>query len=129
MYGRERKEKIFMRNLYQSRFASVLTVLLGVWVMLSPAFISITGAALANVLIVGGVMVLAGLIQLFWKNSVPSWVTGLAAVWLFISAFAFTVSNAVAWNEAISAIIAFVLATWDGVEMSEFQNRHHAGTA
>src|SRR5882757_3143707 len=118
-----------MGELEQSRYASVLAVLLGAYLMISPAFISITGAALGSLLITGGIIVLAGLVQLFWKNSVPSWVMALAAAWLLISAFTFTVSNAVSWNQVISAILAFILASWDGAEISEFNAKHHAGMA
>lgn len=114
-----------MQSLTQSRVASVLTVLLGAWIMLSPIWISITGAALINILVVGGVIAVAGLIQLFWHNVLPSWVVGLAAIWLFVSAFAFTVSHGVSWNEAVSAVVAFLLASWDGAEISDFQHRHH----
>ena len=117
-----------MESLRQSRIASVLAILLGAWLMVSPAFISITGGALTSVMIVGAVMALAGLGQLFTKSSLPSWVIGLAAVYLFISAFAFSVSNAVTWNEVLSAIGAFILATWDGMEISSY-NQHHPSAA
>jgi hypothetical protein len=113
-------------RLSQSRVASSLTVLLGAWVMLSPIFISMTGAALTSLLITGGVMVVFGLIQIAWQNTLPSWINALAAVWLLVSAFTFSdISNAMAWNQVISAIIAFVLSTWDGVEMGEVQRLHH----
>lgn len=118
-----------MRELYQSRIASALAVLLGAWLLLSPLWISISGGALVSLLIVGAVMVVSGLVQMFTDNNLPSWVIGLAAVWLFISAFAFSVSNAVMWNEILSAIAAFILASWDGVETSEVQRRHHAGAS
>ena len=114
-----------MERLSQSRLASVLMVLLGAWVMISPAFISITGAALVSLLITGGVIIVFGLIQLAWENTLPSWVNGLAAIWLFVSAFIFTVSTAVMWNQIISAVVAFVLSTWDGVEMGEVQRLRH----
>jgi hypothetical protein len=113
-----------MRELNQSRFASVLTIILGAWLLLSPAFISISGAALGSLIVTGIVVVLAGLMQLFMKNSVPSWITGIAAVYLLITAFSFSVSNAVAWNQVLSAIIGFVLAVWDGFEISEFRSHH-----
>lgn len=122
-----------MRNLSQSRFASVLTMAVGAWVLLSPLFISITGAALTNLMVVGGVIVAAGLVQLFWtSNRMPSWVSGMAAIWLFIAAFAFTVSTAAAWSMALSAVAAFILTTWDGVELGQLQEQqysqhHHAG--
>ncbi|HET7673707.1 MAG TPA: hypothetical protein VFK11_04325 [Candidatus Saccharimonadales bacterium] len=118
-----------MEKLSQSRLASVLTMLVGVWLLVSPLFISITGGALVNVMIVGGIFAVAGLIQLFWVNSLPSWVNGLAAIWLFISAFAFSVSTAMAWNEAVSAVAVFILSVWDGAEISQVQHdrRHQAG--
>ena len=112
-------------RLSQSRFASSLLVLLGAWVMISPVFISITGAALTSLLITGGVMIVFGLIQLAWENTLPSWINALAAVWLLVSAFTFTVSTAMAWSQVISAITAFVLSAWDGVEMGEVQRLHH----
>ena len=117
-----------MRELYQSRLASVLAIVAGAWLMLSPIWISITGGALASLLIVGAIMILSGFVQLFTDSSLPSWVTGLAAVWLFISAFAFSgVSGAVMWNEVLVAIAGFILATWDGIEVAEVQRHHHAG--
>lgn len=114
-----------MERLSQSRLASSLTVILGAWLMLSPIFISITGAALTSLLITSGVMIVFGLVQLAWENSLPSWVNALAAVWLFISAFIFSVSTAVMWNQIIFGILAFMLAVWDGAEMGAVQRMHH----
>lgn len=119
-----------MESLSQSRLASVLTMLVGVYLIVSPLFISITGGALTNIIIVGAVMALAGLVQLAWTNSaLPSWVSALAAVWLFIAAFAFSVSNGMAWNEVVAAVVAFILSTWDGMEISQVQHREHPGRA
>lgn len=114
-----------MERLSQSRLASVLTALTGIWLMLSPIWISVTGGALTSLLITGGVMIVFSLIQIFWENTFPSWINALAAVWLFISAFGFSVSSAVMANEIIFAVIAFILATWDGVEMGEVHRLHH----
>jgi hypothetical protein len=101
-------------------------VALGAWMMLTPLAISMTGAALVNILITGGVIIVLGLIQLFWINALPSWLNTVAAIWLFISAFAFTMSGGAAWNQAVFAIIAFVLSIWDGTEMSEVQREYHS---
>ena len=114
-----------MDSTTQSRYASALTILVGLWAMLVPAFTPVEGNAFANILIVGGIIALAGLVQLFWENTIPSWVNGLAAVWLFISAFTFGVSTAVAWNMVLAAVAAFVLALWDGVEVSQSHRMHH----
>jgi hypothetical protein len=118
-----------MQDITQSRIASVLTTGVGVWLLVSPLFISVTGNALINLLVVGGVVTVAGLVQLIWENTIPSWINALAAVWLFIAAFMFSgISTTVAWNEAISAAVAFLLATWDGIEIDQVHREHHART-
>lgn len=120
-----RKEELDMNSTTQSRVASVLTVLVGAWVMMIPAFTTVTGNAFVNLMIVGGVIALAGLVQLFWENALPSWVNGLAAVWLLVTAFTFDVSTAVAWNMIFAAVVAFMLALWDGIEVNESYRMHH----
>lgn len=114
-----------MERLQQSRLASVLTAVVGLWLMLSPIWISISGGALVSLLITGAVMIVFGLVQLGTENTTPSWINALAAVWLFISALTFSVSAAVVWNQVVFAIIAFVLATWDGAEMNAVHRMHH----
>jgi len=113
-----------MADKMQSRLASALTIAAGIWLLLSPLAISLSGAALVSLYITAGIITAAGLIQLFWVNTLPSWLISMAAVWLFISAFAFTVRTAVTWNEAIISVFIFVLATWDGVEVSHFRREH-----
>lgn len=117
-----------MERMSQSRLASILTMLVGAWLLISPMFISVTGGPLTNVMVVGAIFVVAGFIQLFWVNTLPSWINALVAIWLFISAFSYSVSNGMAWSETISAVVAFILATWDGVEISQIKQdrQHHA---
>ena len=110
-------------KLNQSRFASVLMMLAGIWVATSPIWISVTGAALTSVIITGSVIALAGLVQVFWKASMPSWVAGLAAVWLFVTAFTYTMSTGASWNQVIFAVATMLLAYWDGFEIAQVQ--HH----
>lgn len=114
-----------MNDLTQSRLASVLTVLVGGWLMLSPVFISITGGALVSLMVVGGIFVVAGVVQYFWESTLPSWLTAMTAIYLFVSAIGFQVSDAAMWNQVVAAIVTFVLATWDGVEMMEVRRLHH----
>lgn len=115
-----------MEDRSQSKLASVLTLLVGIWVAISPIWISVTGGALTSVIITGIVVALAGLVQYFWENPLPSWISGLAAVWLFISAFSFGVSHAMMWSQILSAIATFLLASWDGVEISHVHEHSHA---
>lgn len=117
-------------QLSQSRYASVIVLIVGIWVALSPIWISITGAALASVIITGIIIALMGLVQLFWKYTLPSWIAGLAAIWLFISTFAIAgASAAVIWNQVVFSVVTFVLSIWDGAEMNQVQSynqQHHA---
>jgi len=108
----------------QSLFASGLTVAVGAWVMLVPVFTSLTGGALVSTLIAGGVIALAGLVQIFWENALPSWTSAVVATWLVISTFAFNVSSTVGWNLVIAAIATFLLAAWDGLEVNEMRHAH-----
>lgn len=114
-----------MKTKTQTVVASVLEVLVGAWVMLVPVFTSVTGGALVSILISGGVIAAAGLVQLFWENVLPSWVDGIFAAWIFVSAIVFTVSTAVVWNLVLASIAALLIALWDGVEVSELHQSHH----
>lgn len=105
----------------QSRLAGSLTAIVGLWLLMTPLFITMSGAALVNILIVGTLIAFAGLVELFWKNTLPSWLGALAAVWLFVSILLFDMSAGAAWNMAISAIVAFVLSVWDGAEISQME--------
>lgn len=110
-----------MRARDQSRLASMLTLLVGIWVAISPIWISVSGGALTSVIATGVVIALFGVIQYFWESALPSWIVGLAAVWLFVSAFIFSssvISNGAMMNQILSAVAAFVLAYWDGIEIT-----------
>ncbi len=94
----------------------------GAWLMLSPFLISAGDAAMANGLIVGAIVALAGLSQLFLTSTLPSWVSALAAGWLLVSAFIFSASAGFVWSVVLSAIAIFVLAVWDGVEVNTLKH-------
>lgn len=115
-----------MGDVMQTRLASILTALVGVGLLLLPLFISITGGALISTLVVGGVLVLAGAAQVFWESTLPSWVSGLTAVWLAVSAVVFSMSGTLLWSTLVAAAAAFLLAVWDGVEVDQVSQRHQA---
>ncbi len=114
-----------MRDRTQSILASVLAALAGAGLMLVPVFTSVTGASLTNMLIVGGVFALSGLVQLFWVNTWPSWINGLASIWALVSAFAFSMNGVSRWSMAVVAVVTFVLSVWDGIEIDHVQHREH----
>lgn len=115
-----------MKRLSQSRLASGLMILTGAWLMISPAFISTTGASLVSLLIVGAVMIVFGFAQLATENTLPSWINAIASVWLLISTLFLGMSAAVVVNQIIFAVVGFVLATWDGAEMGEVHRLHQS---
>ncbi len=108
-----------MEHKDQIRVASLLTAILGVWILLSPLFISVTGVALVNTLIIGALFAILGMLQLFVHNSVPSWVNGFAGMWLVVSAFVFSVSGSMAANLIITGLVGVILALWDTNEVEE----------
>lgn len=112
----------------QSQLASVLMLAVGLWLLLTPLFITMSGGALVNILVVGAIVALAGLVELFWRNTLPSWLSALAAVWLFVSLLFFDMSAAAAWNIAVSALVTFVLSVWDGAEISQLQDSRRLQT-
>lgn len=114
-----------MDNVMQTRVASVLTIAVGIALLFSPLFVTITGGALVSTFITGGVLAIAGIVQIFWENTIPSWVSGLAAVWLAVSAVVFTMSGALLWTTLVAAAAAFILAMWDGVEVDQVAQHHH----
>ena len=111
-----------MNDVSQSRLASMLTVAVGAWLIVSPLFLTVNGAALVNVMIVGAIIALAGLLQLVWDTTMPSWVSALAAVWLAMSAFIFSAGTAFVWSTVLSAVAVFALAVWDGIEVNHMQH-------
>jgi hypothetical protein len=121
-----------MKTRNQSMLASGLILLVGLWTLLSPLWISMESAALVSTLITGAVIIVASVVQYFVSSTVPSWITGVAALWLLLSAIIFGVSSAAAWSLILSAIAVASLAYWDGSEISQLQNsgeRHHPTAA
>lgn len=113
-----------MNEKRQSTVASIIILLVGVWLVLSPIWVVLSTGAAVSTIIVGAIMALAGLVQLFWEQSIPSWISGLAAVWLFISAFAFDIGTGGMWSLIVSSVAVFILSYWDGFEVSRLHRAH-----
>lgn len=114
-----------MKKQSQTRLASSLSLLVGVWVLISPLVVTVSGVAFASLIIVGILMILAAMIQLFLENAVPSWVNAVLAAWLLLSAFVFAVGAGAMVSQIIAAVVAFIIAYWDGVEVDEMRQLHH----
>ncbi|MCX6728381.1 MAG: hypothetical protein NTV39_01265 [Candidatus Saccharibacteria bacterium] len=110
-----------MEDIDQSRTASVLTIIAGLWIALSPFVISVSGFALYSVIVLGAIIAVAGVVQLLWENTLPSWISGAASVLLFLLAIApMSLGVSAVWNMLISAIVVFVLAVWDEIEVAHY---------
>jgi uncharacterized membrane protein YuzA (DUF378 family) len=118
-----------MKTRDQSRLASTISLLVGIWVLLSPIWISVTGGALTSIIITGIVIIAASVVQYFTVNTIPSWVVGVASLWLLLSAVVFGVSAAAGWSQILAAIVGLLSAYWDGFEMTSMNTnqRHHHG--
>lgn len=119
-----------MKTRDQSRLATTISLLVGIWVLLSPIWISVTGGALASIIITGIVIIAASVVQYFTLNTAPSWVVGAASLWLLLSAVVFGVSAAAGWSQILAAIVGLLSAYWDGFEVTNMvsnDQRHHHG--
>ena len=115
-----------MKDIYQSRLASALLLLVGLWVAVTPAWISMSWGAQVSTLIVGAVVAVMSITQYFVKSAIPSWIIGIAATWLIISIFTLDMSTGAAWSAAVAAIASAILALWDGAEIEHFAHHHQA---
>lgn len=119
-----------MKTRDQSRLANSLTLLVGLWVALSPMWVPVSGAALVSVVVTGLVIVAASIVQFFTVSTLPSWTMGAAAAWLLVSAVFYGVGLAAMWSQVLSALAVIGLAYWDGVEVSHMHHevKHHHAT-
>ena len=114
-----------MNDVTQTRVASVLTAVIGIWLLLSPLFITTSGGALVSTLVVGGILLLAGVIELFWESTIPSWVSGLTAIWMAGSTALFGMGGLLFWDTIAAATATLLIAMWDGVEIGRVAQKHH----
>ncbi len=112
------------QELNSIRTASVITMIVGVWLVISPLFISITGGALVNQLVIGAIFFVLGVAQMVSRNTVASWLTGIAAIWIIASAFVLNLSTGSIWNEAVTGLVALAMAIWDGQAVTRLNASH-----
>lgn len=117
-----------MKDVNQSRLATTLALLIGLWVAISPSWIPMSSSAQVSTFVVGIIMVVASIVQYFTKSVVPSWITGIAAAWLFLSVFIYGMSAGAAWSSILSAIAVIALSVWDAVEVDHFAHRRPIAT-
>lgn len=89
--------------------ARIANALLGLWLLISAFIWSHSVAQMTNTWILGVAMGLVAVIGLSVRQI--RFVNTVLAAWLFVSAFVLpTMSVGTAWNNAIVAVVAFVLS-------------------
>lgn len=100
----------------QIRGISGVNVVLGIWLIIAPFVLSLSGSVLWNDLIVGVlVLILAGV-----RVSKPSqgtraasWTNAALGAWLIIAPFVLSYTSSVAtWNDVIVGVLIAALALW-----------------
>ena len=111
----------------QSRLASVLAALVGLYVALSPIWTTMTHGAMASAIATGSVIVVASLWQLGTKSTAPSWLNGIAAIWLIVGASIFGSFSFSIWSQVVAGLAVLFLASWDATEIANYNNQSHMG--
>lgn len=115
-----------------SRAGSVLNLLAGLWLLISPFALgySVT-AAITNGVVTGIIVAILAIVGLALPSqSWSRWINLLAGIWLIIAAFVFSyVSAGVVWNNAILGILVIAFAGWslNAVSVQHEHQHHHFG--
>ena len=95
-------------------WASWLSVILGVWLIISPWVVGFAGDTMAtwNTLILGIVVVLLGFYATRTADPTPSWLNVALGIWLIVSPWVlgFTTSEGAMANSVILGVITGMLA-------------------
>ena len=114
-------------EMMQARSLSIITLILGAWLIIAPYVLNYNKtAAYWNEVVTGIVVVVMALTRLAAPRiSWPSWVNGLAGIWLIVSPFffAYTATSAY-WNQIIFGILVAVIA-WGNASVMPQRHIHH----
>lgn len=110
----------------QTKTASGVNVLAGLWLMLSSYFFNLGFSS--NEFIVGLIVTIVSLVAFYSMEQAGwvSWVDGIMGVWLLLTPIFITgLSTAVIWNSIILGIIILALAIWTGMSSSSKMGHGH----
>ena len=89
---------------------------LGVWLLVSPWALGFSdqAAPAMNALIMGSILVLDEMLELFIHELAEEWIDLVAGVWLMISplALGFTSHTAASWNTVVVGVLTVLFAAW-----------------
>ena len=113
-----------MANQTQSRGASGILILTGIWLIIAPFILGYTNIQQAqwNDIVVGAVIAILAAARTFSGSLRAAWVSWLNAVlgfWLIIAPFVLGYPEPTPrWNDIILGIIIVVLGTWSATTNS-----------
>lgn len=110
----------------QTKTASGINVLAGLWLMLSAYFMSLGFSS--NEFIVGLIVAIVSLFGFYSMEQASwvSWVDGIMGVWLLLTPIFVTgLAMATIWNSIILGIIVLALAIWTGMSASSTMGHGH----
>src|SRR5690625_603830 len=111
----------FERPYAQARSASILNIIVGAWLFLSPWTVgfSTVRSATWNSLIVGFLIAVFAIIRTTAPMQAPglSWLNFILGIWLVMSPFIvnFGGVDAAMWNSVIAGLIVLSLSAWSAV--------------
>jgi hypothetical protein len=106
-----------------ARAASILNVIAGIWLIISPFILAFSGlqGPLWNNICVGVVVLILAWIRAAnpAQNMVLSWINALLGLWMIISPFALVLSaarpQALTGNSVVLGIVILVLGIWSAL--------------
>ena len=109
----------------RSKSAGSISVIAGLWLMLSSYFMSL--GFTSNEFVVGLLVTLFGIIELSLVESAMwvSWAIGILGAWLLVSPLFLTgLAVASIWNSVILGIVILAVAIWGGTSSSTIGMGH-----
>ncbi len=106
-----------MADRTQSTTASIINIILGIWLIISPLVIIFPNAGQAtNAVIVGIIVAIVSLIRAFTPETTGgiTWINIILGVWLVISPFLFGSNAGLLWSDIITGVLVIVFSGWSG---------------
>lgn len=112
-----------------SQSLSILNILFGAWLIVSPYMLSYTSSQAKWQQVGAGIIVLlvAGLRFMITQLQWASWISALVGAWLIIAPFSGAYQSTTAfWNEVIVGILIALTSLWNAsIHTAPALSRHH----
>lgn len=111
------------------RSLNVVTVLAGIWLIVSPFILGYNSTGNTSQQIVfGAIVTVLGLVHMAVPNVAwPSWINFIIGLWIIVAPWTMATSAAARWNEVITGIIVAVFAySSSAVTVHRPHMHHHA---